>query len=86
MALNMKIKGLDKMVVNFYSHTNCDGLDNQKGIFYQSLRKACIKQHKHRQILVCGYFNVTTIVSLKQSYFNGQITKDPICNDNGLRL
>ena len=87
MALNMKIKGFNIRVVNGYSHTNCgDGLDNQKDIFYRSLRKACIKQQKHQKILVCGDFNATTAVSLKQSYFNGQITEDPICNDNGLRL
>ena len=66
MALNMKIKGFNIRVVNGY--TNCDdGLDNQKDIFYRSLRKACIKQHKHQKILVCGYFNATTVVSLKQS-------------------
>ena len=86
MALNVEIRGFKIRIVIVYSHTNCDGLDNQKDIFYRSLKKACIKQQKHQKILVFGDFNATTAVSLKQSYFSGQIIEDPICNDNGQRL
>ena len=87
MALNIKVKGFSIRLVNVYSHTNCDGSDNQKDTFYRLLKKASIKQHKHQKLLVCGDFNATTAVSLKQSYFDGkQIIEDPICNDNGLRL
>ena len=87
MALNIKVKGFSIRLVNVYSHTNCDGSDNQKDTSYRLLKKASIKQHKHQKLLVCGDFNATTAVSLKQSYFDGkQIIEDPICNDNGLRL
>ena len=66
MVLNMKTKKLNIRVVNVHSHTNRgDGLDNQKDIFYRSLRKACIKKDKHQKILVCGYSNATTSVFLK---------------------
>jgi exonuclease III len=86
MVLNLEIKGFKIRLVNVYAHINCDGQDNQKYIFYRSLKKACIKQHKHQKILVCGDFNATTSVSLKHSCFNGQITDDHVCNDNGIRL
>ena len=86
MAMNVIIKGFRIRIVIIYSHTNCDGSDSQKDILYRSLKKACVKHHKHQKIIVCGDFNATTAVALEQSYFNGQITEDSICNDNGLRL
>ena len=67
MAMNIQMKGFRIRLVNVYSHTNCDGSDNQKETFYRSLKKACIKQHKHQKILICGDFNATTAVSLKQN-------------------
>ena len=85
-ALNLEIKGFKIRLVTVYAHTNCDGHDSQKDAFYRSLKKACIKQDKHQKILICGDFNATTSVSLKNSCFNGQITDDPVCNDNGIRL
>ena len=42
MALNIKVKGLSIRLVNVYSHTNCDGSDNQKDTFYRLLKKASI--------------------------------------------
>ena len=85
-ALNLEIKGFNIRLISVYAHTNCDGNDSQKDAFYRSLKKACIKQHKHQKILICGDFNATTSVSLKNSCFNGQITDDHVCNDNGMRL
>ena len=70
-ALNLEIKGFKIRLVNVYAHTNCDGHDSQKDAFYRSLKKACIKQDKHQKILICGDFNATTSVSLKNSCFNG---------------
>jgi len=56
----------------------------QKNAFY---RLASVKQHKHQKLLVCGDFNATTAVSLKQTHFDGKnIIEDSICNDNGTRL
>ena len=67
-ALNLEIKGFKIRLVNVYAHTNCDGNDSQKDAFYRSLKKACIKQHKHQKILICGDFNATTSVSIKNSF------------------
>ena len=87
MAMNIQVKGFSIRLVNVYSPTNCDGSESQKDTFYRLLKKACVKQHKHQKILVCGDFNATTGVSLRQSFYDGkQVIEDPICNDNGLRL
>ena len=49
MAMNVIIKSFRIRIVIIYSHTNCDGSDSRKDILYRSLKKACVKQHKHQK-------------------------------------
>ena len=86
LAMNIQVKGFSIRLVNVYSPTNCDGSESQKDAFYRLVKKASVKQHKHQKLLVCGDFNATTAVSLKQTHFDGKnIIEDSICNDNGTR-
>ena len=87
MGLNIHIRGFKLRVITAYAPTNCDESTHLKDSFYRQLRKACVKQHKHQKVIVCGDFNATTAVSLKQTFYDGKSSiEDPICNDNGARL
>ena len=87
MAVNMQIKGFSIRLINVYSPTNCSGSDNQKDVFYRTIRKACNKKSVHQKLIVTGDFNATTSISLKNCCFDGkQVLEDDLCNDNGFRI
>ena len=68
-ALNLEIKGFKIRLVTVYAHTNCDGHDNQKDTFYRSLKKACIKQHKHQKIFRVVEINLNVAKNTLQKIF-----------------
>ena len=82
MAIDMKIYGFKIRVVNVYSQTNSDGIQNQKDEFYRLVRKACIKNNKHQKVMVAGDFNAQTSVAIRKCNFDEHsIVQDNECND-----
>ena len=71
MAINLKIHGFNVRIVNGYSQTKTGGSDNQKDLFYRSLKTACVKTHKHQKLIVVGDFNATTNVATYKSCYDG---------------
>ena len=60
--MNMQIKGFSIRLTNVYSPTNCCGSDNQKDVFYRTIRKACNEKSIHQKLIVTGDFNATTSI------------------------
>ena len=87
MAINVKIHGFNIRIVNGYSPTNSDGSESEKDLFYQKLKKACVKDQKHQKLMVVGDFNAATSIAKYHSCYDGEkIITDPECNENGIRL
>ena len=59
----MIIHGFNLRVVNVYSPTESDDSENKKDAFYRLMNKAAMKQEKHQQLLVVGYFNASTSIA-----------------------
>ena len=47
-AIDMKVYGFNVRVVNVYAPTESGGSELQKDSFFQSLKKACVKNEKHQ--------------------------------------
>ena len=87
MSINLKIYGFNIRIINGYAPTDCGGTNNQKGLFYRTLKKACVKSEKHQKLLVVGDFNATTSIARYKSCYDGRIVlQDTDFNDNGSRL
>ena len=85
--MNLVVHGFNLRVVNVYSPTDSDESENKKDIFYQSLKKAAIKQEKHQKLIVAGDFNATTSIAYKNCNFNGvTFVPDEKCNGNRSRM
>ena len=85
-AIKLKIHSMSESSTNI-PPTETGGSDNQKDLFYRSLKTACVKTHKHQKLIVVGDFNATTSVATYNSCYDGvKIVQDPNCSDNGSRL
>ena len=57
-----------RVVQTMYTNaTETGGSDNQKDLFYRNLKTACVKTHKHQNLIVVGAFNATTNVATYKS-------------------
>ena len=54
MVINLKVHGFNVRVVNVYSPTDCDGVDEQKQKFYSDIYKASKTSQNHQQLIIAS--------------------------------